>query len=199
MFDLAIYYRMAGGFVGMNSTTLTRIRWAFTIACYMTFVALVHHEAPIVLLLVAMFTFIAGYAGRLIPHAVFQAQASFWDSLGMTVVTASRMLLIILPYMIFSALDGAFHMERFVVCVFALFSGVGYYVGWKFLNAQDFGVYYRGNEQQYYVSLNLPAGFSADPNPKTKLEQCAVGGSEWGELITGFGYQALYMALLVMA
>lgn len=199
MFDLAIFYRMAGGFVGMGSTTLTRVRWAMTMGLYMAFVSMVHGEGPMRWMMVFIAVFIGAFVGRLIPHAKFQSVASIPNSIGMTIVQALRLALIVVPYAVTNWVGFGYTFERFLVIGLAVGSGIAYYVGNKYLDGHDFGVYYRGSPQQYYVSLNLPAGISADPNPKTKLEQCAVGGTEWGELLSGFlCYQAMYMLLLVL-
>src|SRR5580704_18938 len=98
MFDLAIYYRMVGGFVGTGSTTVARIRWALAIAIYMAFVSMVHHEGPLRCLLVFIGVFVGGYVGRLIPHGKFQNVASIKNSIAMTIIQAIRLALIVVPY-----------------------------------------------------------------------------------------------------
>lgn len=199
MFDLAIYYRMVGGFIGLGSTTLARVRWALTMAIYMTFVSMVHGESVMRWMLVFVGVFAGAFVGRLIPHAKFQSTASIVNSIGMTIVEAVRLALIVVPYAFTDWAGFGYTFERLLVIAFAVGAGVAYYVGNKYLDGKDSGIYYRNTSMQYYVSI-LPPGISADPNPKTKLDVCAVGGTEWGELLTGFlCYQAMYMALLVLA
>lgn len=196
MFDLAIFYRMAGGFVGLGSTTLTRVRWAFIIAVYMTFVSIVHHEAPLAWLIIFLGTFAAGYVGRLIPHSMFQNTASIGNSIGMSLVTVIRLGLILLPYL---EICSVFHSARLLSLTCAIGAGIGYYIGNKYLNGKDCGVYYRASHEKWRISSYGITTLSQTPPAHTEcLNQCAVGGTEWGELITGFSYQAFYMLLLVL-
>lgn len=198
MFDLALYYRMVGGFVGLGSTTLTRIRWALTIAVYMTFVSICHAESPLRWLLVFFGVFVGGFVGRLIPHSAFQSVASIKNSIGMTVVEAIRLALIVVPYAVTDWTGFGYTLERLLVIVLAVGAGVAYYVGNKYLAGKDYGVYYRSQPTQWAIA-NLPVGTSVPVPPAAVLDQCAVGGTEWGELLTGFFcYQAMYIALLVL-
>lgn len=198
MFDLAIWYRCVGGFIGTGSTTLARLRWSLTMACYMTLVSLVHHEGWVQALIILAATTLTTFVGRLISHSRFQATASFGNSLGMTVVTLLRMVLILAPYAIVNWLDlSGFDYWRFLAAVFCVMSGVGYYVGWKWLNGKDSGIYFRNTHRQWrigdVVAITVPVS-----NPAYMLDQAAVSGSEWGELITGFGYQCMFVSALVM-
>lgn len=201
MFDLAIYYRMVGGFVGLGSTTLTRIRWALTIAVYMTFVSICHAESPLRWLLVFCGVFVGGFVGRLIPHSAFQSVASIKNSIGMTVVEAIRLALIVVPYAFTDWTGFGYTLERLLVIVLAVGAGVAYYVGNKYLAGKDYGVYYRSQHSQFIIAdvPNVAAALAQPVPAGSTLDQCAVGGTEWGELLTGFFcYQAMYMALLVL-
>lgn len=200
MFDLAIYYRMVGGFVGTGNTQVARMRWAFAMACYMTLVALVHHLPWLSCGIVFGGTLIGTFLGRLISHSRFQATASFGNSLGMAVVNILRLALIVAPYAFVSNwLNGG-------LVLFGAMSGVAYYIGNKYLNGKDSGIYFRNTHEQWHISvppsqtgevftISMP-GTTPEQNI---LDQAAVGGSEWGELLTGFlVYQLMYVAALVL-
>lgn len=196
MFDLAICYRMVGGFIGLGSTTLTRVRWALTIAIYMTFVSMVHNESALRWLLVFFGVFVGGFVGRLIPHSAFQSVASIKNSIGMTIVEAIRLALIVVPYAFTDWVGFVYTFERLLVIGLAIGAGIAYYMGNKYLNGEDCGVYYRSNISQWQIGSAVK-GFV--PPAATLLDQAAVGGTEWGELLTGIlCYQAMYMALLVL-
>jgi hypothetical protein len=199
MFDLVIYYRMVGGFIGTGSTTLGRLRWALTMGAYMALVSLVHHEGWAQTLIVWAACSVMAFLGRLISHSRFQATASFGNSLGMTLVNLLRMLLILAPYAVADWLNLAgFDYWRLFGAVFCVMSGVGYYVGNKYLNGKDCGIYFRNNHSQWRINPQTIVPTSVPLDPACILDQAAVGGSEWGELITGFGYQAMFIMTLVM-
>ncbi len=194
MFDLAIHYRMVGGFVGLGSTALARLRWAVTIGAYMAFCSLVHHEGWLQCLIVFAGCSLGGFLGRLIPHARFQANTSVVNFCGMAAVNIVRLALIVFPY---AFAVGSWYALWTVF--FGIGAGIAYTVGWKYLDGKDIGIYYRGKMQQYYVAILPPGMPSADPNPSTKLDRCAVYGSEWGECLTGLlVYQLMFLAALVM-
>lgn len=200
MFDLAIFYRMAGGFVGMGSTTLTRVRWAMTMGLYMAFVSMVHGEGPMRWMMVFIAVFIGAFVGRLIPHAKFQSVASIPNSIGMTIVQALRLALIVVPYAVTNWVGFGYSVERLMVIGLAVGSGIAYYVGNKYLDGEDFGIYYRASLKEWRISSYGITTLAQTPAaPAECLDQCAVGGTEWGELLTGFlCYQAMYMLLLVL-
>lgn len=188
MFDLAIYYRMVGGFVGLgpNHTTECRLRWAFTMACYMALVGLVHHLAFYMVLTIMPATIMGAYVGRLIPHARFQAGASLGNSLGMAAINVARIALIVAPYAFFSSW---WHMG---LAAFGVLAGVAYYAGWKWLDGKDSGIYWRNADTQYQT------GFPSGVGAPYMLDHAAWGGSEWGELLTGWlVYQAMFVVALV--
>lgn len=190
MFDLAIYYRMVGGFVGLgpNMTTWCRLRWAVTIGLYMAFAALVHHEGNMQVLLTLSGCTIGAFLGRLIPHARFQATAGLANSLGMAAVNLARLALIVVPYAYFDA-------RRMLLVGFGALAGIAYYVGNKYLHGKDSGIYYRARSQQWRVSV---AGVG-QALPGEALDQCAIGGSEWGELLTGWlVYELMFVVALVI-
>lgn len=205
MFDLAIYYRMVGGFVGLPNTFLARLRWSIIMGCYMFLLSLVHHEGYAQGLIVLTGGALGTFLGRMIPHARFQATAGLKNSLGMAAVSVVRLSLILVPYIV--ELDGV-HLWRCLLIGFGGFSGVAYYVGNKYLDGLDSGIYYRNEHTQYRISVTNPV-FVAPPNslpapisndsPKA-LNQAAVGGNEWGELLTGFlSYQLMFVFALVMS
>lgn len=199
MFDLAIWYRCVGGFIGTGSTTLGRLRWSLTMACYMTLVSLVHHEGWAQALIILAATTLTTFVGRLISHSRFQATASIGNSLGMTVVTLLRMVLILAPYAMVDWLDlSGFDYWRLLGAVFCIMSGVGYYVGNKYLAGKDCGIYFRNTHSQWIISPANTNWVNKSSDPAMILDQCAVTGSEWGELITGFGYQCMFVSALVM-
>lgn len=198
MFDLSIYYRMVGGFIGLGSTTLTRVRWALAIAIYMTFVSMVHHESPLRWLLVFVGVFAGGFVGRLIPHSAFQSVVSIKNSIAMMIIEAIRLALIVVPYAFTDWIGFEYSLERLLVIALAVGAGVAYYIGNKYLDGKDYGAYYRAQHAQWAIG-NQPAGTSVPVPANAVLDQCAVGGTEWAELLTGFVcYQVLYMALLVL-
>lgn len=198
MFDLAIYYRMVGGFIGTGSTTLGRLRWAVTMAFYMMLVSLVHHEGWAQALIVLVTCTFTTFLGRLIGHSRFQASASLGNSLGMGVVNLLRVMLIVAPYSVGNWTHlSDFHQERLALGLFGLLSGAAYYVGNKWLNGKDSGIYFRNTPKQWRI--NPQTDIATIPNPSNILDQAAVDGSEWGELLTGLlCYQAMFVCALVM-
>jgi hypothetical protein len=136
MFDLCIYYRMVGGFVGTGSTFLARLRWSLTIASYMLLLSIVHHQGYAPGFIVFAGSAIGAYLGRLIPHARFQATASLFNSLGMAAVNVARLALILVPYIYYD-------VTRLILAGFGLLAGVAYYVGNKYLAGKDSGIYYK--------------------------------------------------------
>lgn len=188
MFDLAIWYRTAGGFLGLGSTFLCRLRWAIIMAVYMVVLAVSHHMEWWQVLVVAVGSTVGAFFGRLIPHARFQATASLGNSLGMAVVNVLRLALIVAPYAFFEPI-------RACLVAFGVLAGVAYYVGWKYLDGRDSGIYYRNNHKQWRISCDGVGTVV----PGEGLDQAAVGGSEWGELLTGFlTYELMFICALVL-
>lgn len=187
MFDLAICYRMVGGFVGLSSTSLARLRWSITIAIYMMFAAAVHGDGIVALAAIFFSVLTGAYIGRLIPHARFQNGASLYNALGMALIGLARVTLILLPYAVYG------HPWAGVVASIGILQGAAYYAGWKWLDGRDSGIYFRNKPEENRIPETFPAGSSP-----VYLDQCAVSGGEWGELLTGFVYQAMYLIILVM-
>lgn len=185
MFDLAIYYRMAGGFIGLGSTQLSRLRWAAVMACYMALLSLVHHEDILHALALLPACALMTFLGRLISHAAFQGGASLGHSIGMAVVNVLRLLLIVLPYSfgsLFTLSD--FHISRIFLALFGVMAGVAYWLGNKYLNTSDSGIYYRNNSCQSTIA---------------DLDHAAITGPEWGELLTGWlAYELFFIVALVV-
>ena len=205
MYDLAISYRMVGGFIGTGQTQIGRLRWAATMALYMAFASVVHHQPWLVTGFVFAACFVGTFLGRLIPHGVFQATASLWNSLGMAAVNIVRVALIVAPYAL-TFHDGKVWMsvDRMSLSALGVLGGVAYYIGNKWLNDVDSGIYFRTTHLQWRIGKNpsqcpSPAGY---PDPMTAgiLDQCAVGGSEWGELLEGWMvYELLFLVALIIA
>lgn len=211
MFDLAIYYRMVGGFIGTGSTFQARLRWAITIGLYMGFATLVHRQPIQQVCCVTLLCGLGGFLGRLIPHAMFQWPASILNSLGMALVGLVRAALVVVPYAVGwwpSMLSGEWMgmiTIRFYLIAFGALAGIAYYVGIKYLNGKDSGIYFRAKHSQWrtnslpsdghQISINLPNTLPED----NVLDEAAIGGSEWGELLTGWWcWQLMYVAALVM-
>ena len=188
---ITILYRMVGGFIGLgpSMTFLTRVRWAVPMGCLLSYAGIVRFLEPWQVLVVLVGTCLTAYLGRLIPHARFQATASLKNSLGMSAVGVARMALLMAPM-------GYFQPQVMVLSAFGLFQGVAYYLGWTKLHGKDSGIYFRNKTTQWRIADNTTSVLS-DPNDI--LDQAAVGGSEWGELLTGLlVYELAYIALLVM-
>ena len=189
MFDLAIYYRMVGGFCGYsgpNATTWARLRWALTMGGYMAFAALVHHQPILELLEVFLGASAGAFLGRLIPHAAFQSKASPLNALAMSAINVVRVALIIAPYAYFDP-------WRMTLTLGGLWAGIAYYVGNKYLTGKDSGIYFRNTDAQWRIAAYAQAYGTSF------LDQAAVGGSEWGELLTGLlVYQIMFAAALVL-
>lgn len=200
MFDLAIYYRMVGGFIGLgpNRTQETRLRWAVTIACYMAFAALVHRESIPTILMVYLLVFAGGFLGRLIPHAVWQGQAILKNALVMALIGFVRISLIVAPYMVTDYFHPHVQYWRGLLCLFGLFQGAAYYIGNKYFDGKDAGFYFRTRSEQWRIR-QMPVYPQVDMNVSTELDQGALGGSEWGELLTGWlAYQLMFISALVL-
>jgi hypothetical protein len=200
MFDLAIYYRMVGGFIGTGSTTLGRLRWAVTMGCYMAFVSVVHHQQALVTGFVFVACLLGAFLGRLIPHARFQATASLLNSLGMAAVNVARLVLIVGPYAV-TFHDGTVWMsiDRMSLALLGVLAGVAYYVGNKWLGGKDSGIYFRNTHAQWRINPTTSVPTAVPVDPACILDQAAVGGSEWGELCTGWMvYELMFLAALVV-
>lgn len=202
MFDLAIYYRMVGGFVSTGSTSLARWRWSLTLGAYMAFVTIVHHEGIVAMASVFVLCSIMAYVGRLIPHALFQASASLLNSLGMASVNIVRLFLVLVPYSVInwhtvytSPVDTSFDVFSLALSALGIFAGVAYYVGNKWLDGKDVGIYFRNTHSQWRISeYAQPYGTTT-----SFLDQAAVLGSEWAELLTGwFVYELMFLIALVL-
>lgn len=195
MFDLAIYYRMAGGFVALGSTQLARLRWAIAMGCYMMLLSLVHHEGFLWPLIVFAGSMVGAFLGRLISHSRFQATASITNSLGMAAINAIRLALIVAPYVVSGLLmtHGALPVLRAFLPVFGIGAGIAYFVGNKYLAGVDSGIYYRNASTQYQTGW--PTGIGA----QAQLNHAAWGGTEWGELLTGWlAYELMFIVALVV-
>lgn len=141
-FLFSFLYRCRGGFLPTGSTTFARLGfWAAPAALWAC--SINWRYAP--------FCFLAAYLGLLIPHAPFQASASLKNALAMSGIAMVRLALILAP------LAYLYPLVPTVLPIMIL-SGIGYTVGWLFLNG-----------------IAAPFGF-------------ATGGSEWGEAITGFAF-----------
>ena len=208
MFDLAIWYRSVGGFMGLGSTFWARMRWSLIMALYMAFATLVHHQAPLQIAAVFVTVTIGTYLGRMIPHDFFQAKASVLNSLGMAVVNIARLALIVLPYAVmnwvyilhnpaviwqspsFIILD----LWRLYLVGFGVMAGLAYFVGNLYLHGKDVGIYYRNTHEQTTTGDFIPA-----PPAINCLDHAAWGGSEWGELLTGeLVYELMFLTALVL-
>lgn len=180
MFDLALWYRTVGGFLGTGSTFLARLRWSIVMGCYMGFAALVHHQSIEECILILLGAGIMTYVGRLMPHAKFQGAASLKDTLGMSVIGLLRVTMIVLPYAAITMPFEPNHLWRLFLGLFGLLMGPAYYVSWKFLTITQSGLIYQltdADEKQYF----------------------ARNGGEWGEVLTGeFAYQLMFLTALVM-
>jgi|GEM_PF-4476416 len=204
MFDLAIYARMVGGFIGTGSTTLGRLRWALTIGCYMAFVSVVHHQQWVATASIFVLCALGTFLGRLIPHAAFQATASLFNSLGMAAVNATRVFLIVVPYAVINwntvysdPFAVRFDLDRLLLALLGIMAGVAYYVGNKWLDNLDSGIYFRNTHSQWRIA---DTGIAVGIDPSLILDQAAVAGSEWGELLTGwFVYELMFITALVLA
>lgn len=200
MFDLAIYYRMVGGFVGTGSTQLARLRWSFTMGCYMALLSMVHHEGYTQAALVFVACALGAFLGRLISHSRFQATASAINSLGMAVMTMLRLALLVLPYSITSmATVSGLQPWRLLLVLFGMGAGIAYFIGNKYLAGKDSGIYYRNNHGQWRINSANGVSNAIDTDQSQFLDQAAVGGSEWGELLTGWlAYELMFVFALVL-
>lgn len=189
-----IWYRMVGGFIGLgpNHTFECRIRFAIGVGVYMAFLAAVKQFPLIEICDVFFSTILLAYAGRLIAHSEYQSVASFKNGLMMGLIGTVRLALILTPYALLYQLN----WFALSISLMGLFQGFAYYSGLKYLDGADSGIYYRNYASQYQIhrGVKLP-----DEDPASFLDQGAVGGGEWGELLTGiFVYDLPYKILLLI-
>lgn len=211
--SLAKSYRMVGGFVGLGSTFLCRLRFSLTIGLFWGFLCLTHHQGIGQAFYVFWLCSVMAYLGRLIGHSPYMGVASLRNALMMALIGFGRLSLIMLPYAVLNwwdvfalltdplaALDVlSFSWTRMAVGLFGVMEGVAYYVGNKYLDRQDSGIYFRGDAHQWRINAEPYTIHDGNADPSEVLECAAIGGSEWGELLTGIGsYQIPYMLLLVM-
>lgn len=202
-----IWYRMVGGFVGLgpNHTFECRARFALGVGAYMAFLAAVKQRPYLDIAAVFIICTLTSFLGRLIPHARFQATASLGNSLGMAAVGIARLALIIAPYVLTINFEDWQHITPMMitldpwaagVSLLGALQGVAYYFGNKNLDGADSGIYWRNKHSQYRIHQGV---ILPDENPDDFLDQAAVGGSEWGELLSGiFVYDLPYKILLLL-
>lgn len=214
MTTLAISARMVGGFVGTGHTFEARARWALTMGSFMAFATAVHHQGWWAALIVFILSTIGTYLGRLIGHSPFQNGIAWWQTLGMCAVGVARLALILMPYAVMNWAGFVeapvlfithplvmfdLNLWRVGMIACGLWMGVAYRVGIP-LDGQDCGIYYRRTADQWRIASASPEMLVAIPNDNPEaLDQCAVGGTEWGELLTGWMvYDLPYVAMLLM-
>lgn len=202
MFDLAIYYRMAGGFVGFGNkpidTQFARLRWAAAITFYMLLCMVVHRDNPLTVVMATPMVFAGAFMGRLIPHAAWQGMTNFKSNLYMSLIGLARVSLVVMPYAVINFIHFDVSFWRLGLIAFGLLQGTAYYLGNKYLEGKDAGFYYRTKHEQWRIR-QVPVYAQVDQNTATELDQGALGGSEWGECLTGFMvWQLMYVAALVM-
>lgn len=169
---LTLFYRMVGGFIGTGSTFKARLIWSLAAGLYMGFAAVVQEMWVGEVILVALTSAVLAYLGRLIPHARFQGEASIKNTLGMSLIGFVRMAMLVTPIALvkFPLAQAAYT---------GLFSGVAYFIGWKFLHNVDSGFYFHHKDGRKDIF--------------------ALGGSEWGEVLTGLlVYQLGFTVLLLL-
>ena len=144
---LAFCYRCRGGFISLGNTQYARLLfWVLPI-----------------IISIAPISFIWGvpcgllaFAGLMIPHSAFQGSDSLKCVIGMAIIGLIRLALILSPLAVFHPM-----IELFSIA--GLLSGLGYYVGWRWLNGKMF--------------LKI-----------SDTSHCALTGSEYGELFTGAAF-----------
>ena len=190
-----IAYRMVGGFAKPRSTFLCRLRWAVTVAAYMAFAAAVHHQSGLEIALVGFLTIISAYIARLYDNSNEVTAGHWYHVLKMSLIGMGRLTVTLLPYALVSVPFGSDHLPRLALGLMGLLQGLCYYVGWTHLHNVDSGIYYRNHHEQWHIEAVqvVPSG------PETLLDQCALVGDQWGELLTGFFcYNLPYLVLLVI-
>lgn len=211
---LAIAYRMVGGFIGTGSTFLSRLRFCLTIGLFWAFLCLTHHQGLGQAFYVLWLCSVMAYVGRMISHSKYMGVASLHNALMMAVIGFGRLAMIMLPYAVLNWWDVfanlthplaawdvlSFSWARFAVALFGVLEGVAYFIGNKYLDQKDSGIYFRNTPHQWRINAAPYTIHDGNADPSEVLDCAAVGGSEWGELLTGVGsYQLPYMLLLVLA
>lgn len=160
----AFLYRCRGGFLGTGHTQLGRlIYWVIPVGIWAVF------QNP----LLAPACALTAFLGLLIPHSKYMASATFKSVAGMGLIGMARLSLILAPLAYYSP----------VVLIFAplgLLSGLGYYIGWKYLHGIDSRIYSKG-----YSLLGI--SFTSGP--------FAIAGCEWGEVFTGAAFGLAFWLL----
>ena len=153
-FILGFLYHCRGGFIALGSTFLARlVFWALPIAL-------------VILPISWMWAIPCGmlaYLGLLIPHAWAQADTKPLHIVGMAGIGLARLAMILVPLAVFNPWVELFSLA-------GLLSGLGYYIGHKWLEAKVVKLF----------------GKSLTPD-----------GAAWGELFTGFAYGLGFSGLYI--
>lgn len=205
MLDLTLNYRMVGGFLGTGSTFLARMRFCSIMAGYMALACLVHHQGWAQTGIVLPLCFFGAYLGRLIPQTPWMGEASLRNAALFAVIGLARWALIVAPYSVMNWVDVFqnpelidVNMTRLAVSLFGLMTGLCYFIGNKWLENVDSGIYFRNKHSQWRIGMPVE-GQPPCISPDWALDQAAGGGTEWGELLTGFmSYEVPYFLLLVL-
>ena len=117
-------YRCRGGFLPTGHTQVARlIYWALPVGAWAAF------HSP---MLIAPVCALAAFLGLLIPHSPFMADASAKSVIGMALIGMARLALILAPL-------AYYHPWIMAYAPIAGLSGLGYYIGWKWLNGVSLG------------------------------------------------------------
>ena len=166
----AFFYRCRGGFLGMSFPQLARlIWWAIPTSVAMTGVSLAHGSCFLSAIEVGSVCGVTAFLGLMLPHGQYMDNNPVYDDMGhMSLIGGVRCALIALPIMTHVPMMG-------LLPLFGALSGAGYWIGWRFLHGVDSGLHTAG--------FTL-FGLQVSPG------KFAVGGSEWGEVLTGFAFGA---------
>lgn len=151
----AALWRCRGGFLGTGSTTTARV---------------IYWALPVALWgysvegYVGLFCGVMAFLSLLLEYAPFQADNQLKHCSGMAGIGIARMALVFAPLF-------RLRPELVYLQYLGALAGAAYYIGWTYLDGFDSGISFPGLTL-FGKQLIQPGKF-------------AVGGGEWGEVLTG--------------
>ena len=164
----AMLWRCRGGFLGLPSTTASRIvYWAVPVALWAYSIGGVT---------VGLLTLVTAYTGLLLSYAPFMADNEIKHVSGMVGIGIARMAITLLPVAIL--FNGVFILQ-----LLGGLAGLCYYLGWTYFGGFD-----------AHISVPEVKLFGYKIINKSTL---ASSGAEWGEVFTGGGFGFVFSLITI--
>ena len=170
----AVLYRCRGGFIGTGNTTAARLMW-WCIPSAVLFTAIYQAKSGHFSPLLGVVTMLSLWLGLLIPHGWTQNKG-YKDYEGMAFVGLLRGIMLSLALLYWFRFTAVFALA------YGIGSGLGYALGWSFLDGKELIKWHPKNS-----NADNGSGF----------DRFAVSGGEWGEALTGGFVWGLWTAIIM--